>query len=286
MNTDIQSRAMLARLSITQWSARKHDKAVSERVRSEYSAASDAGRYNKVLVASEALKAVQSAAGAARLAHYRFTLPWRDDGARILPSAAYLDYTSELRKLEAEYWAAVDQLVSAYPDLVAQARIRLNGMFCEDDYPAPHKIRSHYTWETSVDPLPSADDFRVSLSDDETARIQKEITDRTQAAVSQGMRDAWQRLYDAVSHMADRLSDADAIFRDSLVGNVRDLCSLLPKLNLTGDAHLERMRQDVEARLAGCEPQDLRDNKRHRADVAQKAREIQSAMAAFMGGAS
>lgn len=286
MNTDIQSRAMLARLSITQWSGRKHDKAVSARVQAEYQAAPDSGRYNKLLVASDALKRVQSAASAARITHYRFTLPWRDDGARILPSAAYLDYTTELRACETEYWRAVDDLVNAYPALVDDARLRLNGMFNESDYPNPGKLRAHYTWATGIDPMPTADDFRVGLSADEVSRIRQDITDRTQAAVSQAMRDAWDRLYQAVSHMADRLSDADAVFRDSLVGNVRELCALLPKLNLTDDPELERMRRAVESRLAGANPQDLRDDPRTRATVAQQARDIQSAMAAFMGSPS
>ena len=285
MNADIQSRAMLARLSISQWSGRKHDKTVTAHVQADYGASADAGRYNKLLVAADALKRVQSAGNAARITHYRFTLPWRDDGARILPSAAYLDYTSELRKCETDFWRAVDDLVAAYPALVDAARARLNGMFNEADYPAPSELRARYTWATGIDPMPDADDFRVGLSDDEVSRIRQDITDRTQAAVSQAMRDAWDRLYTAVSHMAGRLSDSDAVFRDSLIGNVRDSCALLPKLNLTDDPELERMRQAVESRLAGADPQDLRDDQRHRADVAQQARDIQAAMGAYMGGA-
>jgi len=284
MNTDITSRAMLARLSITQWSARKHDKEITAEVCRTHQASADAGRYNKLLVAAESIKAVQSAASAARLTHYKYTLPWRDDGARILPSAAWFDYSKDMREAQDHFWQAVNALVGAYPALVQQAQLRLNGMFRPEDYPPADQIRSRYTWDMSVDPIPAADDFRVQLSDAEVDRIRREIGARTESAVSEAMRDAWQRLYDAVSHIVSRLSDSDAVFRDSLIGNVRDLCGLLPKLNLTGDANLEAARQDVERRLAGLNPQDLRDDKRHRAEVADQARQIQSAMAAYMGG--
>ncbi len=83
---------MLCGLRISGWSARKLDRKVTDETNHAHGAASDAGRYNKALLAKDALAAVVTAANAARTFHYARTLPWLDDGARILPAAAYADF--------------------------------------------------------------------------------------------------------------------------------------------------------------------------------------------------
>jgi len=297
----LTEKAMLARLTITQWSARKMDKRVTEEVRVNHDASADAGRYNKLLIAQEAIKTVQAVATAARETHYRLTLPWRDDGARILPAKAFFDYSKSMRDSEAEFNRAVAEFLAEYPVLVSDARHRLNGMFSENDYPSADKLRARFSWTISIDPLPTGEDFRVTIGDDETARIRAEIDARTRQALADGMRDAWQRLYDAVKHAADKLADADAIFRDSLIGNIRDLCGLLPVLNFADDARLEAMRANIETKLAGLDCDGLRRSPMYRHKAAQDAqaiaRDLSTAMAdqtadksadlaAFMGGAS
>ena len=110
----IQNRAMLARLCISQWTARKHDKSVSIEVEKAH-AAHDAGRYNKLLVNKTLLDPISKLAGAVRTYHYSQTLPWNDGGDRLLPSSLFMGYTAEIRKYKSEYQALVRSLVAAYP---------------------------------------------------------------------------------------------------------------------------------------------------------------------------
>ena len=63
----LSSKAMLAGLNITQWAARKVDKKVTRETNDAHGAAHDAGRYNKALIAKEALAAIVAAANAARV---------------------------------------------------------------------------------------------------------------------------------------------------------------------------------------------------------------------------
>jgi hypothetical protein len=69
-------------------------------------------------------------------------------------------------------------------------------------------------------------------------------------------RELWQRLYEAVSHMAERLQvykvteeGVEHPFRDSVVTNLVKLVDVLPKLNVTGDPELERLAAQVRASL-------------------------------------
>jgi len=83
--SNLNEKAMLVKLSVSQWTARKYDKKVSQEINDQYSA-HDAGRYNKVLIAQEEIKKISKVASQARSFHYFNTLPWDDNGSRILPS--------------------------------------------------------------------------------------------------------------------------------------------------------------------------------------------------------
>jgi hypothetical protein len=86
-----------------------------------------------------------------------------------------------------------------------------------------------------------------------------------------------------VRHVSDKLKDGDAIFRDSLIGNVRELVDLLPALNLTGDPALTSAVSEVKNKLADLDPQALRDHEVDRAAAALAADEIARKMAGYCG---
>ena len=279
---DLSKKAMLVRLSISQWTARKYDRRASEKVARDYGADPDAGRYNKVLVARDAIKRIQRAANEARGYHYENTLPWLDDGARILPAANFTEYSARMRELKTRFEEAVAGFCEAYPALVDEARTNLNGLFDPADYPDTSEIRGRYGMEVSIDPLPEAGDFRVRLQARDVNRIQEEIARRARAAQARAMRDLWERLYGCVARMAERLGDRDAVFRDSLVENARELCALLPRLNLADDPRLEELRREVEGRLCRHEPQELRDRPGVRSRTARAAQDIMAVMEGYM----
>lgn len=277
----LQEKAMLATLNISQWTARKYDRKASQKVARDNGTLdhSKIGRYNKILIATEAIQKVSKAANAARKFHYDNTLPWTDAGARILPASNFDFYSARMRVLRADFESEMEKFISAYPDLVEEAKIRLNGLFSEDDYPPVNAIRTKFSFDVVINPIPAAGDFRVSLTSDEIARVRREIETRVEKAQNAAMNDLWTRLYKAVKHMADKLSqtreDGKApIFRDSLVENLCSLSGLLPRLNVTNDPNLENMRRQVEEKLCLHTPQELRKSPETREEVARDAKSI------------
>ncbi len=283
------SRAMLCSLSISMWSARKHDPDASQEIAQRHGAQADAGRYHKVLLPKAALADVQKIVSDARQEHYFMTLPWDDNGYRVLPSAAYMDHTEKMRELSNRFSPAVDALAQQFGELVEQAKVRLGGLFRPDDYPTPEELRSKFSFETKVMPLPDAGDFRVTLGDEEKERIKRQITASVEASLQVASRELWQRLYDAVSHLAERLQaykvteeGVEHPFRDSVVTNLVKLVDVLPKLNVTGDPELERLASQVRASLI-VDPQELRRSVSVRSETAKNASAIAQRMAAYMG---
>lgn len=278
----INERAMIVVLSIGQWTARKTDKKATKEVTDNHGTTEDWGKFNKTLLARDATESLSKIATEARSFHYENSLPWDDRGGRILPSAHYMEYTAAMRQYKERFFTEVSKVLDNYNALKDQARQNLNGLFREDDYPTLEKVQRKYTFEVEVQPIPTGNDFRCELDTDQVNAIQKQIEERVQTTTRAAMRDLWQRLFDAVSHMADRLSTKDAIFRDSLLGNVADLCALLPKLNFANDPNLEAMRAEIESKLTTTTAGTLRNNDLMREKTAADARAIIDKMSAFM----
>jgi len=282
----IQNKAMLVRLSISQWTARKYDKKVSREVASAHNTAEHVGRYNKQLIAKNALEAINKIVSAARTLHYRYTLPWYDDGARMLPSANYFAYTQEMRALHDQFATEVENFMVTYPSLKTAMAQELKSLYNPDDYPNSDTLRTKFAFDISVIPVPSAQDFRINLGDEETRRIQQDITRRTKEAQDTAMQDLWQRVKQTVERIQERLSNPEAKFHASLIDNARDLVQLLPKLNFMDDPTLEQIRRDIEDQLCQYDPDELRVNTKARKQTAASADAIMATMSGYMGVAA
>lgn len=280
----IQTRAMLVRLSVSMWTARRYDKKVSDKAAQDFKAGDNAGRYNKMLVAQDAIAKIQKIVGEARDWHYTNTLPWQDDGQRILPAANYLKYTQAIAKFRSRFDEVTREFIDSYPSLVEDAKIRLGEMYNVADYPNLGTIAEKFAFDVVVSPIPSANDFRVNLNSSEIQRIQDDIEKRSNLALNAAVKDLWERVREKVAKMQERLSSADAIFRNSLVDNMVEMVELLPRLNLTNDPELEIIRKEIESKLCSFNPQTLREDEVIRGQVAESAQEILDRMSGYCGG--
>ncbi len=104
------------------------------------------------------------------------------------------------------------------------------------------------------------------------------------------MREPWQRAYDVVEHMSNKLrayeKDASgkvlSTFRDSLVENVMSVAQLLPGLNITNDESLNKMASRLEESLCEFHPDELRVSGTRRNEVADRADAILAEISDFL----
>lgn len=267
----LNDRAMLVTLAISQWGNRKHDKSVSEEVERAHTA-KDAGRYNKQLIDKAALEPISKIAGAARDYHYTKTLPWGNNGERLLPATLFMDYMDSIRMFKTDFESRVRTFVQLYPDLVRDARTRLGSMYNPTDYPDVSEIRGKFDIETQITPVPTANDFRVDLNEEFVDSIKSDITARMNERQVDAVKHCWSRVRDVVGKIHERLSDQDNKFRDSLIENARELVDVLPHLNLTGDVELISIEADVRSLL--ITPDTLRTDLAVRNATADRAAAI------------
>jgi hypothetical protein len=281
---NLSERALLVQLSISQWAARKYDKKISNEVASQHGTATAVGRYNKSLLPmNDLLDNVHKKASLIRTNFYANTLPWGMEGTQMLPSSHYLNFMTEFRKEKNEWQTLVANFTSNYDSLKEDAKRFLGTLYNESDYPTLSEIVGKFNIDIAVFPVPSTD-FRVSIASEELKRIQQDVERRVQQSQAVAMKEVWTRLYDKVKHMADKLADPKAVFRDSMIDNAREICALLPRLNFSDDPNLETLRQQVEMGIASHHPDALRNNPDLRRDTAAEARAIMDKMNVFMGG--
>ena len=273
--SQLQDSAMLAALNITQWSARKHDKSVSDKVDQD-NGAKDAGRYNKLLVDKTALEPCNQIASAARAHLYKVTLPWGENGERLLPATLFFDFKNEMQTFESEFLNRVQTFVGLYPSLRENARTRLGQLYQPKDYPLDHEVADKFGFNIAITPVASADDFRVKLNDEYVESIKADITARMQERQKDAVKDCWLRVRKVVTAMHERLKDEKAVFKDSLIGNARELIDILPALNLTNDPELTNIATELQTIL--MPPDRLRQDKVLRASTAAAADAILARM--------
>lgn len=283
---DISDRAMLVGLTIRQFNPVKTDKVITKEVADKHGSEVSMGRYAKSVIAKSACDTLRKLGAEIRTEHYRRTLPWSEDGARILTSAGYTAYAEWMRDSESRWSRAVSEFLSDWDSFVADARIALNGLFRQSDYPSATELANKFEFRWTVRPVPVADDFRVTMSSNEVAAIRQDISTSLQSTVQDAMKDVWSRMRDVVSAMASRLRAYDpnnpgvAPFRDSLVSNIADLLAILPTLNLTANPELDRFMSEMRA-LTQADAQTLRDNMYTREDTAKRAESILNQMSQF-----
>jgi len=289
---DLSTRAMLSSVEVHAWTGRRMDKKASQDVARKYDLGERTGRYYKWLllkdetgVPPDELVAVHNAGNAARVVHYEHTLPWADDGARILPVSNFLPWASAVREKQFAFDDAVKVFVEAYPGLKQHTEEIMThykrGLFRADDYPDAGDLARRFSMRIKHFPLPSANDFRVDISAPQAEAIRQQIERDLQVTVHDATADLFKRLGSIAERVA-KLSNPKGSVRDSLADDVDDMCKLVARLNLTGNPTLEEFRLRVEKELA-FDPGTVRRMRGVRNSLASRAEKIYDDLAGFVG---
>tara|TARA_Y100000310_G_C20690253_1_gene821729 strand:+ start:3086 stop:3928 length:843 start_codon:yes stop_codon:yes gene_type:complete len=278
----LKENALLVKLSISQWTARKHDKKASKEITRKHDANSNMARVNKVLIDIDEIKKLTKTANEIRSFHATNTLPWLQDGVGILPIANHATYIDWMRDKKSQWKEQVEAFINRYDQLVSEAQVKLGTLFKVSDYPSAAAIASKFSIDVTMFPVPESGDFRVDLDEEDIEEMKKDLESKLHDAQKDAMNDLWDRLYKVVNHMADKLGDRTSHFKNSIVSNIDELTKLLPKLNISNDKNLEQLRQEVIDKLTPYNPDDLRVDSKLRKSAAKEAKDIVDKMKGFM----
>ncbi|MDE0049658.1 MAG: hypothetical protein OXO52_07720 [Rhodospirillales bacterium] len=286
--------AMLVSLRIAAWSGRLYDRQASTHVAVHHEASTAAGRYNKCLLPRTAFAAINSTMSAARTAHYAQSLPWDDQGSRLLPVANYERYTELMDGLRERMIRERARFIEDYEDNIDKARLDLGKLFRIAEYPSKEDLHGKFGMRYRIIPVPDADHFMAKLASDDTDRVKRDIESQIEERLHDAVGDLYRRLGEAVERVSERLREDDEgkplVFRDSMIGNIRELVDIVPRLNIFGDETLAQLCGQVKDRIASVEPDALRPSKNFdpvaRASVKREADALKERFAGYFAPAA
>jgi hypothetical protein len=139
------------------------------------------------------------------------------------------------------------------------------------DCPPWSEMRNSFGYSVKYSPVPETNHFISSLSAANTEAMRADLEQRNAQRVEQAVTDTWNRLLTPVRAMAESLASPETIFRDTLVTNIRDICALIPSLNLTNSPQLAAAASEINHAFSTINPDTLRENTAIRTDVSARA---------------
>lgn len=259
MKTNLSKKAMLVQLEVSFWTGRKKDKIVSDEVQTVKEATNDTGNWYTRLVSKSDIHELRVAMGNCRVMNDNLTLPWSDNGMRILPAAMVMTYREKMKVMTEKYDKAIEKFCNeTYPKILATAEKRLGKLKDTLNFPSAAEIKNKFGYKIRFYPIPDATDFRIDLTQDELSEMQKEITANVSGLAARAEKDLWNQLNDLIGKVSETLKDKEKTFKNSLVDNLKEFLETLPKMNFTDNPELENIRKEALDKLTKLHPDTLR----------------------------
>lgn len=235
--------ALLVQLKIKTWTARKFDRTATAAVDQQYHA-SNAGRYNKLLIDPAHLKPLSTAVSRIREFHYRNTLA-ADNGLAVLPSSNYFNYMTGIGQHIDEFKKVANEFIDKFPEYKLEAEKRLNGLYNPEDYP----VAFDFDAKVNILPIPENDAWKqkLDIQDDSLTEM-----------LAQAETELIERLKSAVSQCVNRLKAPEMIFRQALIDSCHSIADLAPSLNFSGNKNINDWATELKDTLAYYTAEDVR----------------------------
>lgn len=273
--SDVRSQSMLVSLHIKKWGISKKDEEVTKTATNQYGADASAGNFSKKLLPKKAVEDINKIATEARQLHLELTMPWKDDGRRLLPIGNYHDYRQRMNLLHQKFNDAVEEFTANYGTYVAEARDTLGAMFKEGEYPEVDTLKTKYSFRYDVEPLPNGMDARLDIDETALAEFQKEVEDRTAQLINESYQSVLKETATALKEFGERLqnygTEESRVFKDALVINTQRIIESLKACNIFGNQEVAAIQAELEAVVGQYDPKTLRTDAAARKQAAEAA---------------
>lgn len=286
--TKLSSKALLVKLTIKRAALTRKDQALTDQIQAQQNDQSLTVLTKLFRDKHSPVYHVMQKVSEVYAYHKDKTLPWVDSGPRLLPSAQYMDYTSEMRHRIAVVDNMLNQWMPQY-DMLVDADIKyrnggqLTGRATADDYPTASEFRQRMSFDLRFQPMPDQSHFLFDLSEDDA----KAFDDAIHEAARLAKADAIGRMLDPLKHLVKKLSapiDTDgSIFRDSAIENIVEGCKAARRLMLEDTpelkAEIDQLENMATSYVFGAD--SLRNSPDTREAAAKRLAEVADKMAAF-----
>jgi len=278
---NLTTRATLVSLKTSKWTGRCIDKDISQDVLIREGATEEAGRFSKRLLPKDALKEITTVVNSARKYYKDKTLAWEEGKYRLLPTKFATEFRTQMAEFKASLDIAVKDFINDYKDFKSEAKQMLNGMYKEGDYPSENDLYEKFQLKYTMQGISDPKDFRCDIPENIKKEIQKEMQEELESQYAASLKKLYQRIYNVIKPFHDTIEKAnkeDVRLFKSLIGNIEDLVSLLPDLNIMGEKKLEELTELIQNELCRFDIDDLKKNKESREEAIKASTDVLAAL--------
>jgi len=173
------------------------------------------------------------------VANVSFPWPFRN-ATFLVPCVKLQNARDAVDAARAELIALLDEVEATMPEIEAERRAALNGAFSESRMPTMDEIRGRYDIRHSIDPVPRAqlDEITEALGVDAielSAKLEREIAERLEAAHKEAHKSLYTRLLDPLSRIIAKMEAIEkgeqSICHSSLTEHAADAAKIVSELN-------------------------------------------------------
>lgn len=211
------------------------------------------------------------------------SLPFPEPGIRLIRQDDVREFDLQMGEFRRELDSAVVELDRHYEDLRLAARVRLGELFDPSDY--PETLVGLFGIEhdfPSVEPPPYLQQLSPDLYHQECRRVSARFDEAVRLA-EQAFVEELARLID---HITERLTGQEdgrpKVFRDTAVTNLTEFFERFRSLSVRSNEQLDELVRTAQRIVRNVQPQDLRDSRWLRSDVANRMAAVQAGLDQMM----
>ncbi|MBZ0145369.1 MAG: hypothetical protein K8F56_17505 [Rhodocyclaceae bacterium] len=229
-------------------------------------------RASKRILDSPLIARGRTLVSALRAAHYEITLPWQQDGRRLLPLRFHTRHTELISRAQDELARLRSEVRSEYTNLIEHDQATLGTLFNPGDYPSAEKLAARFRIECQSEPLTDTRDLRIALPSEEIDKLRLQIEQQRSIALAEATESLWRQLEESIGRLTESLGDPRARLYSATLRNLLDLCSRLDGLNVAGDRQLAEMQKKLLADFSELDLEAARKQPGVRQSAAAAAR--------------
>jgi hypothetical protein len=220
----------------------------------------------------EELRAVQKFAANVRNMHYSMTMPWSDNGSRLLTTKQYFKYNEVMTDLQNEFRRLVD--VRSCRSMSGRSRKpKPSWVTCltvtstpRVTVSSPSSASAYRTCHCQMRVT-----FRIDIGNEAMTQIKSQYEAHYTQAIQTAMNDIWHKLHDNLTTLVRQLDVNDEgkgnRLYDSVFDRALELIEMLGTCNVTQDTQMEAMRQKLEQALYGLNLEQIKNSPSLREDT-------------------
>jgi hypothetical protein len=272
--SNLFKRCILVKLNVSAYTGRKLDKNVSAEIDEQKQTKTKGGNYNKMLFPKcERFKAIGKQINVIREFVNTNTNVFEKGGWRIMKFNRYITFCEEINPMLDKLRQDIDNFTDEtnYEESVASSIFLLSNLVTRAEYPSAQEIKRKFRYKLEECPVPDGS-FHVQATEEVRQKLESDMIATMTKKLTESMEDVVDRIQDVVHKAIKGLEDEQVpvktkqglkfhqTFRDTLLGNIHDICDIGDSLNLTDDPKITKLISDLRQAVNGRDAQMCRDS--------------------------